>query len=614
MLVPALRPVPARRPRCRRTRPPRRRRTRRRRRAAKTRHARTAPAARSPRSTPTPPGSACRCCSAAATPSTPRSRPPPRSASPSRSAPASAVAATSSTTTPKTGKVHTIDGRETAPAAMPHDAFIDPATGKPYNFTPELVTSGVSVGVPGTLATWQRALDRWGTRSLAEVAARRPPGSPATASSSTRPSATRPMENGERFKAFTSTRKLFLRGGTRRASARTFRNPDLADTYDLLARPGHRARSTAARSPARSSDAVRKPADERSAPTCRCRRARMVARRPAALPRARTRQPTHVGYRGLDVYGMAPSSSGGTTVGEALNILERYDLAALPASPGAAPLPRGQRARLRRPRQVRRRPRAGRRPARRPALRRVRRRAGLPDRPDRARSPSRSRPATSRRTTAAAPAGRARRRRPRARHRERQDHQPHRRRQVGQRRRVHAHHRADRRLGHRRARPRLPAQQRADRLHRRLRPRRPQPDRAAQAAAQLDVADDRARGRQAVPRGRLARRLDDHHHGAADPGQPARPRHDPAAGDRGAAGHASATPRPTRPSRPSSTRTAPRSSASATTCATYQDIFTGTAEIGAATGIEFGPRRAAHGRRRAAAAAAGVRRRWSRPD
>ncbi len=67
----------------------------------------------------------------------------------------------------KTHTVQTIDGRETAPKSMPHDAFIDPATGQPYNFTPELVTSGVSVGVPGTPATWQRALDRWGRRSLA---------------------------------------------------------------------------------------------------------------------------------------------------------------------------------------------------------------------------------------------------------------------------------------------------------------------------------------------------------------------------------------------------------------------------------------------------------------
>ena len=36
--------------------------------------------------------------------------------------------------------------------------------------------------------------------------------------------------------------------------------------------------------------------------------------------------PTKVTYRGYDVYGMAPSSSGGSTVGEALNILERTDL------------------------------------------------------------------------------------------------------------------------------------------------------------------------------------------------------------------------------------------------------------------------------------------------
>ena len=69
----------------------------------------------------------------------------------------------------KTGKISTIDGRETAPAAMPHDAFVDPETGEPYNFTPELVTSGVAVGVPGTLATWQRALDNWGSQSLKQV-------------------------------------------------------------------------------------------------------------------------------------------------------------------------------------------------------------------------------------------------------------------------------------------------------------------------------------------------------------------------------------------------------------------------------------------------------------
>ena len=42
------------------------------------------------------------------------------------------------------------------------------------------------------------------------------------------------------------------------------------------------------------------------------------------------RDPTAIRYRGLDVYGMAPPSSGGSTVGEALNILEGFDLGRLP--------------------------------------------------------------------------------------------------------------------------------------------------------------------------------------------------------------------------------------------------------------------------------------------
>jgi gamma-glutamyltranspeptidase/glutathione hydrolase len=41
--------------------------------------------------------------------------------------------------------------------------------------------------------------------------------------------------------------------------------------------------------------------------------------------RAIERAPTHVNYRGLDVWGMGPPSSGGSTVGEALNILNGFD-------------------------------------------------------------------------------------------------------------------------------------------------------------------------------------------------------------------------------------------------------------------------------------------------
>ena len=46
--------------------------------------------------------------------------------------------------------------------------------------------------------------------------------------------------------------------------------------------------------------------------------------------RARVQAPTHVRYRGLDIYSMAPPSSSGSTVGEALNILSGYNLSAEP--------------------------------------------------------------------------------------------------------------------------------------------------------------------------------------------------------------------------------------------------------------------------------------------
>jgi gamma-glutamyltranspeptidase/glutathione hydrolase len=225
----------------------------------------------------------------------------------------------------KTGKVKTLDGRETAPAAMRHDAFIDPSTGKPYPFTPDLVTSGVSVGVPGTPKTWEAALDRWGSMSLGDVLA------PATALARKgfvvdRTFAQQTTDNAERFKAFSSTRKLFLRHGKAPKVGSTLRNPDLADTYDLLARKGMGAfyRGSLAQELART---TRKPPKTKSTdlPVPKGRmRAKDLARYDVIQHR-----PTHVGYRGLDVYGMPPSSSGGTTVGEALNILERYDLKSL---------------------------------------------------------------------------------------------------------------------------------------------------------------------------------------------------------------------------------------------------------------------------------------------
>lgn len=229
----------------------------------------------------------------------------------------------------KTGEVSTIDGRETAPAAMPNNAFINPATitpanpaGSPYRFTPELVTSGVSVGVPGTPATWERALERWGTVKLSE--ALKPAIKVATRGFVVDETfRQQTLDNKLRFEAFTSTSGLFLPGGDAPAVGTVFQNHDLAETYRLLARDGMSAFYTgplAEQIAATVQNPPKSPNTSLPVPVGHMTAADLAGYR--VLDQA----PTHVNYRGYDVYGMAPSSSGGTTVGESLNILAQFDL------------------------------------------------------------------------------------------------------------------------------------------------------------------------------------------------------------------------------------------------------------------------------------------------
>ncbi len=227
----------------------------------------------------------------------------------------------------KSGKVSTIDGRETAPAGIKHDAFIDPATDKPYPFTPELVTSGVSVGIPGTPATWERALERWGTLSLKDAL------KPAIKVADRgfvvdETFRNQTQDNQKRFEAFTSTKDLYLKDGKLPEVGSVFQNHDLADTYRMLAKDGMSAFYTG---PLAEEIAKTVQSPPKSPGTTLPVPVGSMTAEDLANYEAVDQDPTHVNYRGYDVYGMAPSSSGGTTVGESLNILDVFDLPGLTA-------------------------------------------------------------------------------------------------------------------------------------------------------------------------------------------------------------------------------------------------------------------------------------------
>jgi len=220
--------------------------------------------------------------------------------------------------------VATIDGRETGPATMTPTYFIDPADGLPYDFQ-EARVSGLSTGVPGALDTWDTALRKWGTRSLSSllqpaigVADR---GFPVDAQFRQQIS-----DNFAAFGQFDSTKALYLPGGTLPALGTLQRNPDLAATYRQIAREGIGAFyrgpigadlvNTVQHPPVSANPIGAWPYPIRPGVLTSADLAAYQVRQPA---------PTRSGFRGLSVYGMSTPSSGGTAVGEALNILEKVD-------------------------------------------------------------------------------------------------------------------------------------------------------------------------------------------------------------------------------------------------------------------------------------------------
>jgi len=221
---------------------------------------------------------------------------------------------------PAHGKVTTIDGRETAPDAMTPTSFIDPATGTPLPFN-DARWSGLSVGVPGTLATWDRALHKYGTMKLKEVLQ---PGIQVARDGFVIDQTffDQTQQAVPWFNDIPATAALYLDpDGTPHDVGTVFKNPDLAHAYEEIAKHGPKVLYDGAIAQA----IVNTVQHPNPAPTAdHVWRPGVMTLHDLHEYKAKKREPTHVTYRGLDVYSMGPPSSGGSTVGEALNILEGY--------------------------------------------------------------------------------------------------------------------------------------------------------------------------------------------------------------------------------------------------------------------------------------------------
>jgi gamma-glutamyltranspeptidase/glutathione hydrolase len=218
----------------------------------------------------------------------------------------------------KRDRTFAIDAREKAPAAATPSQFL--LTGVPASqlFT-VASTSGLAVGVPGTLAAVDTALKRWGTTTLADAIA----------------PAAEVAENGFRINRFLAanivndggrtsfqpeTAATFRPGGIPLAEGAVLKQPDLAKTLRLIAKRGPSALYGGEIGQAIVN------AQKRSRSPVAAEGVGRMTLQDLKDYQVVIREPVHVNYRGWTVASMSPPSSGGLTVGQMLLMLQRFPI------------------------------------------------------------------------------------------------------------------------------------------------------------------------------------------------------------------------------------------------------------------------------------------------
>ena len=202
------------------------------------------------------------------------------------------------------GRSAALDYREVAPLAATRDMYIGP-DGK---LTGASLEGHLASGVPGSVAGLTEALRKYGTLSLATVMA--PAIRLAADGYAVEKAFSRSVAGGKSLLSRSAGDSLFLPNGRPAAIGTRFAQPELATTLRLIARDGASAFYRG------------KIADQIVAEMKRGRG--IITREDLARYRPEWRTPIRSTYHGYTLLTMPPSSSGGITVTESLNILEAY--------------------------------------------------------------------------------------------------------------------------------------------------------------------------------------------------------------------------------------------------------------------------------------------------
>ncbi len=226
----------------------------------------------------------------------------------------------------KAHQVVTLDGREACPAACTPTMFVDPKTGQPLDYT-FASDQPISTGVPAMVALWDKAIALYGRERLA--ADLWPAISLARRGFRVNQDFQQLTEAGiTTLRAYTASRDLLLTpSGDPLPLGYLLKNPDLARTYELLAKhgPSYFYDGPIGEAAVQADDhpMVYPGTTSITIPG-------IMTMNDLRSYAVRTPAPTRVDYRGLAVYGMPPPSSGGSTEGEILNILSGFNLAQEP--------------------------------------------------------------------------------------------------------------------------------------------------------------------------------------------------------------------------------------------------------------------------------------------